>query len=201
MTSSFKHSVLFLFLLLKSFLLIILSFDLSTDVVEPNGPHIYDLLVSHHDCSNQHNFGQFSLTRVHPCAQALSAFESTRAFANVVVRAEAYPLKAWTCEAYVKLEKFVCAQSDYKYRRHDRTDYHQNTMERPRTLDPTEWKQAIRHLNGTDKPHFNAFDCSNSFNFFDDIQKQRLLETKQPPFRIAKLNTFHFSAFCFCMAN
>ena len=37
-------------------------------------------------------------------------------------------------------------ESDYEYRRHDRTDCHQNTMERPRTLDPTECKHAIRHL-------------------------------------------------------
>ena len=51
---------------------------------------------------------------------------------------------AW--EVYVEREKFVCAQSDYKYRCHDRTDYHQNTIERPRTLDPTECKQAIRHM-------------------------------------------------------
>ena len=31
--------------------------------------------------------------------------------------------------------------------------------------------------------------------FQNDIQKQRLFETKQPPFRIAKLNTFHYGAF------
>ena len=104
-------------------------------------------------------------------------------------------LKAWTCEAYVKREKFVCTQSDYKYSRHDRTDYHQHTMERPRTFDPTEFKDAIRHLNGTDDPQLNAFDYSNSFTFFDDIQNQRRLETKQPPFRKTKLNTFHFGAF------
>ena len=30
---------------------------------------------------------------------------------------------------------------------------------------------------------------------FNDIQKQRLLDIKQPPFRITKLNTFHHSAF------
>ena len=49
-------------------------------------------------------------------------------------------------------------------------------MERPRTSDPTEYKHAIRHLNGTDNPQRNACDYSNSFTFFDDIQKQRLLE-------------------------
>ena len=50
-------------------------------------------------------------------------------------------------------------------------------------------------LNGTDIPYTNAFDYSNSVTFFDDIQTKRLLETKQPPFRITKLNTFHYGAF------
>ena len=37
-------------------------------------------------------------------------------------------------------------------RRHDRTDYHQNTIESPRKLDPTECKHAIRHLKGINNP-------------------------------------------------
>ena len=37
---------------------------------------------------------QFSLTRVQPCAQAPSAFVSTRVFANVFVRAKTKRLKA-----------------------------------------------------------------------------------------------------------
>ena len=68
-------------------------------------------------------------------------------------------------------------------------------MERPRTLDPTECKHAIPHLNGTNNPKLYAFIYSNSFTFFDDIQKHRLLENKQPAFRITKLNTFHHGAF------
>ena len=111
-----------------------------------------------------------SVTRVKPCAKAPSTLESTRAFAKVFVR-----------EAYVERKSFGCAQSGYKYHRHDRTDYHQNTMERPRSLDPTECKYAIRHQKGTDNPQSNAFEYSNSFNSFDDIQKRRLLETKQLP--------------------
>ena len=93
------------------------------------------------------------------------------------MRAKAKRRKALTCEAYVKREKLVCAQYDYKYRLHDRTVYNQNTMERPRTLDPKECKHAIRHLDGTDKPQLSAFDYKNSFTFFGDIPKQRLLET------------------------
>ena len=112
-----------------------------------------------------HNLRQFSLSRVQPYSQAASSFESTRAIVNVFVRAKTKRPKAWTCEAYVKREKFVCAQSDYKYRRHDRTDYHQNTMERHLNLDPTECKHDIRHLNGSNNPHLDAFNYSNSFTF------------------------------------
>ena len=49
-------------------------------------------------------------------------------------------------------------------------------MERPRTLDPTECKQIIRHLNGTDKPQCNAFDYSTAFTFFDDINHNASLK-------------------------
>ena len=99
-------------------------------------------------------------------------------------------LKLGPVKLMKKVEKFVCAQSDYKYRRHDRTEYHQNTMERPRNLDPTECKHAIRHLNGTNNPQLDAFNYSNSFTFFDDIRKQRLLETKQPLFVLLNKTTF-----------
>ena len=68
-------------------------------------------------------------------------------------------------------------------------------MECPRTLDPTENKHAIHHLNDTHNPQLDAFDYSNSSTLFDVIPKQRLLEIKQPPFRITKLNTFHNGAF------
>ena len=70
-------------------------------------------------------------------------------------------------------------------------------MERPHTLDPTECKHSIRPLKETEIPQFNAFDYCNSFTFFDHIQKQRFLETKQPPFCNTKLNTFHYGAFAY----
>ena len=162
-----------------------LSLDPSTDIVEPYDSHICDILESHYDCSKQHNLRQFCSTRVQPCAETPSAFESTLAIAK--------RLKTWTCEPYVKHAKFVCAQSHYKFCLHDCTDYHQITMERPRFLNPTECKHAIRHLNGSDDPELNAFDYSNSFTFFNDIQTQRLLVTEQPPFQITKLNTFYLS--------
>ena len=71
----------------------------------------------------------------------------------------------------LNVKKPVCSQPDYIDRRQDRSDYHQNTMENARTLDPTECKLGIRHLKGTDKAQQFPSDYSNSFTFFDDIQK------------------------------
>ena len=82
--------------------------------------------------------------------------------------------------------------------RHDCTDYHQNTIECPRILNPRDFKHFIQQLNGNDYPQLNASDYSNSVTFLtfsDDIQKQRLHETKQPPFRLTKLYTFHYGSF------
>ena len=93
-----------LYCFLPSLLLVLSQNTPSSDHVDPNDPHISDLLVSHYDCSKQHNLRQFSLTRVQPCVQAPSAFETTRAIVNVFVRAKAKRLRAWTCEAYVKRE-------------------------------------------------------------------------------------------------
>ena len=92
------------FFLLKSFTLLILSLNSSSDLVEPNDPHISNLLVSPDDCSKQHILCQFRLTRVQPCAQVRSVLESTRAIAIGFVRRKTKRLKAWTCEAYVKRE-------------------------------------------------------------------------------------------------
>ena len=63
-------------------------------------------------------------------------------------------------------------------------------MERSSTLGSNEGKHAIRHISGTDNPDLNAFKNSSSFAYFDDIQSQRFLETKQPPFSITKHSTF-----------
>ena len=94
----FSHS---LFYFLSSPFLVLSQLTPSSDHVDPNDPHISHLLVSHYDCSKQHNLRQFSLTRVQPCAQAPSAFESTCAIVNVFVRAKAKRLKAWTCEEVI----------------------------------------------------------------------------------------------------
>ena len=78
----------FSYFLLSFYSLFSLTFSIesSSDHVDPNGTHISDLLVSHYDCSKQHNLRQFSLTRVQTCSQAPSSFENTRAIVNVFVR-------------------------------------------------------------------------------------------------------------------
>ena len=45
------------------------------NIVEPNDPHISDLLVSHDDCSKQNNLRQISLTRIQTREQAPSSLE------------------------------------------------------------------------------------------------------------------------------
>ena len=109
MKSSFKHSFLFFFNLLKYFTLLTFPLDPSSYMIAHNDPHISDLMVSHYDYSKQHNLRQFSLTRVQPCAQAPSALKSTRAIDNVSVRSKAKRPKRWTCEL---CDKFVYAQTE-----------------------------------------------------------------------------------------
>ena len=178
-------------LISKIILLILLyiSNSYTKDFIESDDPNISKLLVSHYDCSKQNNLRQFSLTRVQACEQAPSSLEHTRTIADIYVRAKATRLKAWICDAKTKRERFVCAQSDYKYRRHDRTDYHQNTMEHPIILDPNECKRTIRHLNGTGDPELDSYSYNSSFTFFRDIKIQQLLERHQPPFQIKKNST------------
>ena len=49
----------------------------------------------------------------------------------------------------------------------------------------TQWNALVLlTLRNADMMQIDAFNYSNSFTVFNDIQKQRLLETKQPPFRM-----------------
>ena len=94
MKPNFKMPFLFphsLFYFLSSLFLLFSQIASSSDHVDPNDPHISDLSVSHYDCSKQHNLRQFSLTRVQPCAQAPSAFES--AIVNVLLSVFLFALK------------------------------------------------------------------------------------------------------------
>ena len=183
----------------KTIILILSSIPISNtkDYIETDDPNISKLMVSHYDCSKQNNLRQFSLTRVQTCEQAPSSIENTRTIAEIYVRAKATRLKAWICTAKTKRERFVCAQSDNKYRRHDRHDYHQNTMEHPIILDYDECRRTIRNLNGTGNPEFDSYSYNDFLTFFKDIIKKQLLEQYQPRFQVQKLNTPTYGTFVY----
>ena len=63
MSSLHLNNFVFFFTALSYSLLDISSPAPPSDLVEPNGPQISELLVSHYDCSKQHILRQFSLTR------------------------------------------------------------------------------------------------------------------------------------------
>ena len=185
------------FLLLSTFLCLCNS--TTQKIVQPNDPHISDVLVSHYSCSNQKNLLQFILTRFQTCEQAPSSLEYTLVIANLYVRGKAKRSKAWTCEAYTKRKRFVCAQSDFRDRRHDPADYHIMTMERPLPFDPNECELAIRQLRGPESTQPNSYNYNNSFTFCDDIKK-RQLERYHPRFQITRLNNYHYGTFA-CVHN
>ena len=118
-----------------------------SSIISADDPSISNLNVAHYDCAIQNNFRQFSITQVKPCTQAPSGLESTRAIAKVYVRAKAKRIKAWRCESRIKREKFICSQTDVKWRRQDKTHYHQNTLETFKTLDAKECKNTSSQRN------------------------------------------------------
>ena len=63
-------------------------------------------MVSQFDCAKQNNSRQFSLLNVEPCKQAPSDIQHTKTQATVCVRAKVKRIKAFKCEAYIKLKKF-----------------------------------------------------------------------------------------------
>ena len=91
----------------------------------------------------------------------------------------------------------MCSRTSTKYRRHDRSDYHQNALERPISLDPNECRNRIRFLNATDNIELNHFNYNHSFTFFDDPAFQKRLETVQPHFKTNILNAPTFGTFTY----
>ena len=82
----------------------------NTDEVKPEDPNISNLIVSHYDCSKQHNLRQFNLLNVQSCHQAPSNIQHTRTQATVYVRAKAKTIKPFKCEAYVKTDRQYCTR-------------------------------------------------------------------------------------------
>ena len=112
-------------------------------------PNITNLMVSHYDCTKQHNLRQFNLLIVKQCTEVPFDIKHASVKARVYVRAKTKRIKAFKCVAYAKKERKICFQGSVKYRRVDRTVWNHNTLPLPVTLDPLECKNIIRHLNGT----------------------------------------------------
>ena len=86
---------------------------------------------------------------VKPCTEAPSDIQHAKVKVLVFVRTKTKRVKAFKYEAYAKKEQKSCCQGSVKYRRVDRTIWNHNTLPLPFTLDPLEFKNFIRHLNGT----------------------------------------------------
>ena len=106
-------------------------------------PTITNLMVSHYDCAQQHNLGQFNLLNMKQCTEAPSDIKHASVKARVYVRAKAKHINAFKCVAYAKKERKICFQGSVKYRRDDRTVWNHNTLSLPVTLDPLECKNII----------------------------------------------------------
>ena len=169
----------------------------SDNFVSPDDLRITKLLASHYDCSKQYNLRQFSLTRVQECNQAPSEIEHSRVLVSVYIKAKAKRIKAFRCVARVQKSRAYCAQGGRKYFHHDRKDWYTNAMTIPKELDPTECKNIIRFLNGTDSPELNQYSYNGFFTYFTDqpISFQAEIERKQNPFTVTKLNTVHRGVF------
>ena len=131
-------------------------------------PNITNLMVSHYDCAKQHNLRQFNLLNVTQCTEAPSDIKHASVKARVYVRAKAKRIKAFKCVAYAKKERKVCFQGSVKYRRVDRTVWNHNTLPLPVTLDPSECKNIIRHLNGTKDKILNNLYYNKSFTLLEE---------------------------------
>ena len=107
-------------------------------------PNITNLMVSHYDCSKQHNLRQFNSLNVKQCTEDPSDIKHASVKARVYVRAKVKRIKAFKCVAYAKKERRICFQGSVEYRRVDRTVWNHNTLPLPVTLDPLVCKKHYK---------------------------------------------------------
>ena len=55
----------------------------------------------------------------------------------------------------------------------------------------------IRYLSATDGNELNNYNIQSSFPFFDDCDYQNKIEQVQQPFRVKRLNAWHFGTFVY----
>ena len=66
----------------------------------------------------------------------------------------------------------------------DRTVWIHITLPPPVTLDPLEFKNIIRHLNGTNNKILNTLHYNKTFTLLEDHYFQERLEQYQTPFTV-----------------
>ena len=106
-------------------------------------------------------------------------------------------MKAYKCVAYAKKERKICLQGSVEYRRVDRTVWNQNTMPLPVALDPLEFKNIIRHLNGTNNKILNNLHYNKTFTLLENHYFQERLEQYQTHFTVHQLNKMYTGTFTF----
>ena len=133
-------------------------------------------MVSHYNCEKQHNLRQFILLNKKQCTEAPSNIQHASVKALAYVRAKAKRIKAYKCVAYAERERKICFQGSVKYRRVNRTAWNHKTMPYPVTLDPLDFENIIRHLNGTNNKLLNNLQYKKTFTLLEDHYYQDQLE-------------------------
>ena len=151
-------------LLTFTFSILITSSD-TQNYLPSDDPNITNLMVSQYDCAKQHNLRQFDLFNVKQCTEAPSDITHASVKARVYVRAKAKRIKAFKCVAYAKKERKICFQGSVKYHRVDRAVWNHNTLPHLVTLDPSECKNIIRHLNGTNNKILNKYHINTKIDY------------------------------------
>ena len=177
--------------------------------ISEQDPNILNLMVSQYDCANQNNLRQFSLLIVQPCKQALSDIQHTKTQATVYVRAKAKRIKAFKCEAYIKIEKVWCPQTFSSSRRYDLlTQYDEifvtyfdgfdmnNGQPKPHSIRHQKISGKIQFDTSDQKYIFPALKISNNFATLDydahintkiDLTKNHVYKSMT----VQELNTLH----------
>ena len=135
------------------------------------------------------------------CTEAPSNIRHASVKARVYVRAKAKRIKAYKCAAYAKKEGKNCFQGSVKYRRVDRTVWTHNTMPLPVILDPSECKNIIRYLNGTNNKRLNNLYYKKVLTLLEDHYFQEQLEQNPTRFTVYQLNKMYTGTFTFMPAD
>ena len=107
--------------------------------VQLDDPTITQFLATQYGCANQNNLGQFSLTRLQNRTEAPTVIDYSRLFASVFIRAKRKRIKHFRFSATFQKTCVFCAQGAHdKFHRHNRRDWHFNSMPPTKELESNE---------------------------------------------------------------